>query len=134
MLVGLVAVDSLPEVIGGGLLCRLAAGRVVVEHHLDGVALAAAHRGGVEAGVHQFAVVHLRSARIVASKLPSVRPCSLRSWRIRRVSSSGRKGVLQVGSRLNTKPVSAMLVPQSAARASISARCCRRRSWWPRRG
>ena len=27
----------------------------MVEHHLDGVALPAADRGGVEAGVHQFA-------------------------------------------------------------------------------
>ena len=49
------AVDSLSEMLGGGLVGRLAPGRLVGEHHLHGVALAAHHRCGIEAGVYQFA-------------------------------------------------------------------------------
>ena len=73
-------------------------------------------------------LVHLRSAKIVASKLPSVRLCSLRSCRIRRVRNSGRIGVEQSGSRLNTYAFGATVVRSISARSSISLRCSLRKA------
>ena len=62
---------SLSEVLGGGLVCRLAAGRVVLEHHLHGLVLPSAHCGGIEQASISSLVVDLRRASIVASMRPA---------------------------------------------------------------